>query len=466
MVTKEYLYRMFGSFWTQIWREPELLETATTAYREVFNQLERERQDLDSYLNRFDIPLAFFRHFSYLAAREEEFRQVYRKLGTFNMDEGVRLDGLDDNPPAWELPGVQAKTIAMILDHPVNPKVVWQLGQDFDYRDGVITFYQDPFNAGFMTDVRSVDGAIKRNCKFWLCNTGFDVKGISLFFNIYFGIQTPSTAYYKRLANVVWDLALEGATIGNITAYLCAVADTDIVGQDGTVEAIWVEQNRTFVATEHDIYSAPLPLMENVAMYQKVQRGDNIFSTVEIVKGSDTVDPSDFPMLHLGKEFVSVKYRGGISLENRDFVITNSHFPVGGLPDTVQKYWTDVDADMQARGLDLWKIETAGQSYPYKINPFDFIRKNVLRTNSLFIRLDRSAVPDQTVNLRLVNYLLDYMPAATTFFMYIYAGVEDEYMTSREMSDLDGAEAFLTLDVKEANIFETLEHDGAGHKLW
>ena len=465
MVTRDYLYQMFGNFWNQVWQEPSLLEAATSAYREVYNQLETERRDLDAYLNRNEIPLSFFRHFSYKAAKEEEFRPAYRRLGTFNMDAGVKLDTLEDSPNAWSL-DAGAQSIELILDKPVNPGVIWQRGQDFDFQDGVITFSKDPFASGFMSSVRSVDGEIKRTCKFWLCNTNFDIKAVSQFFSIYFGIQTATTPYYKRIANCVWDLALEGGTVGNMTAYLCAVADTDVATTDGTVQDIWNEQGRTFIATETKIYSAPLPGAASVALRQSVKRGDNIFNTVTIVRGTGTADVSQFPMLHLGREFLNVKYTGGISLENKEFIITNSHFPIGGLPDTVQKYWTDVDADMEARGLDLWQLETSGQSSPYKLNPFEFIRQNILKTNSVFIGLSRTAVPQQSVNLRLINYLLDYMPAGTTFFLYIYGETDVESLTSREMTDLDGAEAFLTLDVKETNVFETLDYNGAGHKLW
>ena len=465
MVSREYLYRMFGPFWNQVWQEPSLVETATAAFREAYNRLEGDRSRIQDNLNRFAIPLSFYRHFNYRLVREHELGQGYRPLGTFNLGEGARLGELQDFPPVWTLAMAQPTHVELLLDKPVQPTVIWQRGQEFDYADGFIHFYKNPFEAGFLSDVTSTDGVLARTCKFWMCDTKFDVRSVKDFFGVYFGVQTPTTEYYKRLVNIIWDLALEGATIRHTTAFLCALADTDVALEDGKVEAVWTENGRVYVATPNHLHSAPDVASAIVSPDDIVEMGQNLFDSVTILKGSDTIPSADFPMLHLGREFISARYEGGILLQNRSFLLTNSRFQVGGLPATVDAWWDDVEADMAARGADLWATETSGQRYPYQLNPFDFIRQHVLKTNSLFITMNRLAVPDPETNFKFLNYLLDYMPAATTFFMYIGAVLDDEPLSSLNMVDSDG-EGYQVLESLETDQPGLADTVGAKHKLW
>ena len=471
IVGRQYIYQLFVPFWNQVWNETSLMETATAAFREGWSRLETDRAAIQDNLNRFAIPLAFFRHFHYRLVKEDELARGYRTLGTFALDDGVHLDELDTRPPVWILDMPEPASVELLLTSPVRPTTIWQRGQEFDYADGKLYFYKDPFESGFLSNVTSADGVIRRTCKFWFCDTQFDVRSVKDFFAIYFGVQTPTTEYYKRLVNIIWDFALEGATTKNITAFLCALADTDTAFEDGQVQEVWTENGRVFVTTPNAIHSAPDCVSATVAVGDIVEAGQNIFDAVTIWKGTDTISASDFPMLHLGEEFLSVKYRGGILLENREFVITNSRFPVGGLPATVDSWWDDVETDMGERGLDLWAIETAGQNYPYRLNPFDFIKNSVLKTNSLFIKMNRLAVPDPEINFKFMDYLLEYMPAATTFFMHISGEIEDEDLTSWAMRDTDG-EAFHAMLVKEQaspglDEITGMEEDmEAKHKLW
>lgn len=441
IVTREYINRIFGDFWSAVWQEPSLLETMTAAYQEVFTQLECSREELEEYMAREQLPLSFFRHFRLLSVSESDLLPEYRTLGSFNLDDGVTLDSLKTAPMVYRT-SLPVDDISVIMDSPVNPTVVWQKGQEFEIIDGRnIRFFRDPVRAGFLDGAVSEGGAVVPRCRFWLCSTMADINALRDFYGVYFKLRTPSTVYYKRVVNAVWDLAVQGATLMNINRFFCAVADTDVPQLNGTVDRIWTENGRTWISTGSELCSAPSPGTATVAVGDTVTAGQNLFDTALVYKGTSEISVSDMPLIHLGSGFLSSSYTGGLVFENIEYTVTSHRFPVGGDVAVVEQFWADVETAAAADGIDLWALIKADQKYPYTVNPFDFLRRNLLKNNMFFVKFRPAAIPDPDTNLSLLGYLLDRMPTGTTFIAYADGDAGPETVDASIASDRP-AEAF------------------------
>ena len=462
-VTKEYIHQVFGDFWSVLWNEPELLETMVNSYQEIFTQLEGKRISLDDYLSRLHIPLSFFKHFRYLYLTEDRVERQYRQIGTFTMDDGVPMDAYKLSPEEYIIE-TDLTDVSLIMDRPVNPTVIWQKGQEFAVEEGKIRMFFDPIDA-FVTGVKSEDEVLIPAAKLWLVSTELDQQSLTEFFGTYFDLRTASSPYYRKVLNGIWDLAVEGATLENINKYFCAVADTDVAFESGTVQRVWDENERTWVMTDNYVHSAPGGAAAIVSVSDSVQKGQLLFDNVEVHKGTEAITPSQMPMLHAGPEMVSAKYQGGLGFENKVFEITSYRFPVRGNPETVEEFWEDVEARMLEDDVDLWTLITEDQKPPFQINPFDFVRENLYKNNTLFARMDLNTVPDRSRNLKLIGYLLNYMPAGTTFLAFAEAEVETEVLQDSGVSDRDPA-AFYVGTAPELENVQINEYINGGQKLY
>ena len=426
VIGQEYLYQLYGRFWTKVWQDQGFLDALLAGNQEAFAQLDQQADGLQDVLSRLTVPIQAYRHFQSVWLNESDMERRVLQAGSFDMDAGVDMDTSEEFPAGYLLT-VDVDDISMIMDSPINPAVVWHKGQDFTIEDRVVRLFRNPFDNGFIDGATSLDGEPDRRCRLWLCSAFTDDTALTEFYGQFVKLYTPSTAYYRRLVNAAWDLAVLGATVSAISEYLCAIADTDICKAAGTVTETWTEAERLWLLIAGIPHSAPVAATALVSVGDTVVLGQLLFNSVRLLRGTETIFASELPALHLGSGFLSSVYTGGISVENATKTITTSHFPIGGHPTTVAAFWTDVDARCTALGINLWDIETEDQPGPtYTINPFDFIREHFLKNNCFFIIFDLDIIPDPVANLGFVSLLSDYIPAGTTFIGHVSAAVPTE----------------------------------------
>jgi len=461
MTQRTELRKMFGAFWNVAWKDTEFYDALVTSMEFLFNRLERRVDELPLFLSRFDLPPKAYKETDYVRADEITLARKYLELGDFDMDAGRTLDELKYSPSIWAMPA-PSENISVITDSPVAPQVLWHRGTDFDIVDGELQVYADPFQDAFRQHIQEVDGENLKMVDLWMLDTTDDKDYLSDHYGRVIGMVTPSSNYFKRILNAVYDLLQEGATRYRLAAFIGAIVDTDVCRKAGFVEEVWAEGSRTWVSVDDVLHSCPGTGRALVSKGDAVVEGSLLFDVFDISSGREEVDPGVFPQLILGPAYLSIPSGTGLSFENASLEVDSYQFPIGGFPEDVAAFWEAAEAEATARGIDLHEAIIGDQKQPWTINPFEFIRENFLSTSTMFITLDVTVVPDQEA-LKLLRYLDEVLPAGTTYFMNVFGVFEEEDIPTCSDEDEPG---FLANDADEVDIITVTDYVKGSEKLY
>jgi uncharacterized ubiquitin-like protein YukD len=314
------------------------------------------------------------------------------------------------------------------------------------------------------------DGDPLKKCRIWLSSTETDMDALKNYFGVYFNLNVPSTLFYQRIVNNVWDLRVQGATSLNIRKLLGSIADSEVCEADGTVTDVWTENGRSWVAVGSRLYSAASPSTAIVAAEDAVLAGDLLFDTFSIYRIGDSIASTDIPAIQLDSGLLSSSYEGGLLFENRTFdldyiyasgrddvtvltqdigtdyllvstvngvqkvdvndtadlatwgIVKLPIFPIGGADESVKQYRADMAAKAFTLGIDVWEAVTRDQRNPYTINPFEFLRTNIFGSNMFFVKYKDGVISLAAPLQASVRQLIDCVPAGSTFLIFLETG--------------------------------------------
>jgi len=453
--------KMFGSFWNTAWKDEEFYNALVTSTEFLFNRLSGKVAGLPDFLSRFDIPTKAYKESDYVLVDELVLKRKPVVLGTFLMDQGRTLDELQLNPQVWAMP-TPMDNISIITDSPVKPQLMWQRGSEFDIVDGELRIYADPFQEAFKQHIRTEDGDTIKMVDLWLLDDVQESNFLADYYGRIVGMITPSDNYYKKILNAVYDLLQEGATRNRVAAFIGSILDTDVSRLAGTVEDVWDEGTRTWVAIGDELHSCPGIGRATVVVGDTVQEGSLLFDVFSIYSGRESIDPGDFPVLVLGRAFVDTLSNEGLMFENAEVETDTYRFPIGGYQEDVDAFWDAAEAQAIARGVDLQAAIIGNQHKPWVINPFEFIRSNFLAASCIFVTADLSVVPDQNA-LKLLRYLDLTLPAGTTYFMTANGIAVEDTVPLCTNDELPGA---LANDAAELDIIAMTDYVKGSEKLY
>ena len=125
-------------------------------------------------------------------------------------------------------------------------------------------------------------------------------------------------AYYKRLVNAAWNLRVDGCTLKNLRAMLCAIADADIALKAGVVQDVFSEAGRVWVRVDDDLYSGPVTSSAIVGPQASIPDGTQLFDVVQLYDPFEAIPFDEVPGLCLGNNFLGADSgSNGILVENR-----------------------------------------------------------------------------------------------------------------------------------------------------
>lgn len=462
------IFKILGEFWTRIWKEPKLVDGMGQGLARPFDQLDSQADTLQDYLSRMNIPLTFFRHWEFLEIKEEDLIVEKVKIGDITV--GQFSIGDEKVPKSWNITK-SLENCSLIVSSPINPSYIWYKGQEFTVNDGKITFYKDPFTVFDTTMTVTAEGEALKKCRIWLSSTETDMSALKDHFGVVFNLNVPSTLFYQRIVNSVWDLRVQGATSRNIRSLLAAMADAEIATGSGTVTETWTENGRAWVAVGNTLYSAASPSESIVSVNDTVNTGDMLFDTFTSYKTTDDIPSAYIPAMQLDSRFANSKYKGGLLFENKEFDleyiyasgkpgvevltqiegaddsllieteygtqnvliddITSLHlygivklpiFPIGGDDASVKQYRYDMAGKAYDLDIDIWGAVTEGQRYPYKINPFDFLVSNIFGSNIFFVKYKAGVISSSAPLQASIFQLVECVPAGSTFLLFLESG--------------------------------------------
>lgn len=424
MTNRSEIRRMFGTFWNDSWKDEDLYNALVTQTEYLLDRLTGKTAALPSFLSRFQVPTKRRENIRYLPLDQLALTRKVLTLGSFNLDQGRTLGELQTDPYTWEATTV-IEDCSFITDSPTNPDLVLERGIHFDIVDGKLSLYTDPFQQAFHQHLTIVDDEQILLSDLWMLHTRDDENYLADHYGRVIGMLTPSTEYYKRILNAVYDLLQEGATANRVNALIGSILDTDVAKVDGQVDDIWNEGERTWLVIAGKLHSCPGTNNAVVSKYDQVQTGDLIFNTFTVTPGTESIDPGDFPYLTLGPSYISTPSGYGLTFENAEIEVTDYKFPVGGDPADVDAFWANAEAQAVLRGIDLQTAIIGNQRKPYTINPFEFVRENFLSNATVFVTIDLGALPDMEA-LKLFRYLDATTPASTTYILNAFSSVDTE----------------------------------------
>jgi hypothetical protein len=284
-----------------------------------------------------------------------------------------------------------------MVDHVYGYNKILLRGSDYDYTDGRFLFYVNPatLNLPIIKETDSngnlhtyyrLFGYALQNTKVCDPVTGFE------------------SAWLNDCSDIAWDIHTNGATYYNTKQLLGKATGSVICENDGTVDTVlfngvqtkvWQEQDYKCLSVDGIVYYSKYPANINTSLnvVTTCKKGDVLFGSLVMYKGTDTVTASQVPGINVMTD------AGELTALNKANVATYKVpqkdiyiLPLEGSTEKVIKY-REICTEF-AEDDDVPFIQVPTQ----QVNPYEFVVK-VLRRG-------------RAVTVRLVADNLDYLAAA------------------------------------------------------
>lgn len=466
------LFRFLGSFWTQIFSEPEVLRGETHA---IAWQLQQLYSDMTMAISGLGIhtcvpldtelltPIILYRSRTGLSQKHVTFGDSTVFGGA------AKFDGLR---PQYYAAGVTAPagmSIAgeTILNRLFEPSVVLVNGHDYALIDGEIVFAANPFDNPLIPRrmVADANGQPDEMIAMWMTSSRYDRHSIHnaggcLFF------KTPpavSAAVYSQVIKALFEATAGGPAIRLIDSLVAAASGLPVtVEAVETVQSVGVSSGRPLVITDFGIYH----LADGLSLRSGIVAGAALPAGTPLSTATRVEDSVSSPLLWQSLPAVSIEtpgFRGGLGFVNASVPVTVSHtsetgepvvqFQIVGDATVVEDFWKRVEDRSRAENdwlsTRLWTAagltDLNGDpdfSLPLKINPLSLLMGEIMPGAILAITIDSShVVPALLSGLSSLGRLL---PAYSMTVVFLNYAAEDSL--SFDFESAQHTESFVSLD--------------------
>lgn len=342
-----------------------------------------------------------------------------------------------------------------IVDNVVNPTVSMERGVDFEIRNGSVIFPKgndplgdsSPFERYDLPElVEGPDGVKSADVEavLWASDVLIDRNYISDHLSYALGADAPSSAAVKRILNAAWSSVADGLTPELVKTLMAAMLNVPaILDETETVRDITFERDAggnaaaRIVRTDRHAYrvSMKATLLRSVRVGATLHRGDLLDETVRIYPhmnvrpGEDRYSvPArlDIPSVTLPSAILRARTEHGVYAMWGESEVRRSasspgtddrphlYFDLGGTEADVSAFWEGVWRDADASGTDLSKV-IVGK----KVSPAEFMLRNLVGANTLFVVVDRSQADDVSMmrDPMFFDMLSDAVPSAMRLFL-------------------------------------------------
>jgi hypothetical protein len=457
--------KVFGTFWTRIWKEPDLITSLTESYARTFSQCQDIADSMYKLQNLSELVLVDTFRFAEFSFEDSDLEEVQVKIGQFVLGDGTQLGDSKEDPTVYCV-ACPYSDILLIKNSPIEDDVVWVRDQDFSISEGKLYLYRDPFQEQFdISIVGDADGNINNKCTMWFMRSEKETDNLKSFFGVHIQAPYDSTPYNRSLLKDSWSLYTDGVTTNHINTLLSRLVDTDVAAADGVVTDLWTENSRSYIATAANLYSAPNTATPVVAVGDSIVKGQLLYDNLQIFTPSDPIAYTDIPAMALSSGMVAASY-AGLVFENIDTeldwtyatsdpemevvydptldsilirstttgeyslipadadrddagVVQLPTFSVKGPTDKVKSFKWSMAGNIFRNNIDLWSYLTQGQNHPYTINPFQFLRDDTFRNNMLFIKVNGDHLVTGAPVSTSIEQLVNTLPTGTSFLIFL-----------------------------------------------
>lgn len=469
------LRSVFGSFWFKVWKQPEFVETLTQSYGKMYSLLRDKSVDSTRITSIDDMPVEYDRQYSVMYFASVDVGTEYVKIGDFVIGDGTVI-GDAENPMLYTVM-CPYTDILFIQNDIINPTSILAKDKDFTLRDGKLYFRKNPATYAFKTTVTVIDGEPAALYMPWLIRTSATTDNLRYFYGEFIKTAFKSTDHYRKMLKSLWLLYVEGSTDYNMKKVMARSLDTDIAEADEIVRAVWVENNRNWVATDNHTYSAPVATTCLVAVSDVVAKGELLFSGLQFINSSESISAVDIPAIVMNPRYISVLQRS-LLFENSDLPMSWEYVSTDPTvhvldrgkqyfssdpelhivpradqvlvftdPDNLATYALMLEADARTRGVVKLPVFALGGDYQdvahYRqamarqallldvdiytalnpegnmtINPFKFLCDNIFHSKLIFIKVDPALIIDQQAFNACIKHLANTRVAGTNILIF------------------------------------------------
>jgi len=365
-----------------------------------------------------------------------------------------------------------------IVDNIVNPTVFMEQGPDKDFviRNHSIIFHKsnDPLRDGSPFDRYDIPGFDKSDpgrsdmeAVLWASDVLIDKDYISDHISYVLGADAPSSDVVKRILNAAWSSVTSGLTPELTKTLMAAMLNVPVIQteRETVVDVVSEEDGSTTVHTDAGVYriSPKATLRKEVRSGSVLVRGDLLDESLRIYPflnpgAWDLVDGiyhvplrQDIPSVVLPSAIVRANTEFGVYATWNETVVKGSgdelYFDLGGTKEDVAAFWKDVWKDAKASGRSMESI-LGGAGRP--ICPAEFLIKNLVGANTLFVVVDRSQIDDTSLmrDPMFFDMLSSVVPSAIRLFLVEHNGVGGDDKT--DLGKTSAEDAFLAAALPRA----------------
>lgn len=485
------LFGWMGRFWTEVYRDPDFVKSCMVGKGMMASQLAITGEETRRLVDRRNLPVMHRERWFPITIRESEqgrggaamFRLgatptpvlgpqnpgIFMTGRVFQLGGYVRFSDITVYPVDANIAGI----MTLLSDSPDNPTQTWTPA-DFALQHGSVVFRreQDPFTYGTpqITVELNDDGTVKdRTVTLWGMDTAFDWQYVALHLGYVLGLNTvPSTDYFKRLINAMWDSLTGSATLDNTEALAAAVYDVPVAVSSEPVVSILTQYDGTvLIVTATQAYQVVDP-DPNIVVGTVLRRGQPLTSAIQLF--SNIYNPSTLgyafrsavPAVTFPRSFFSAPLNHGLTATwDQVPVVVDGfdqngnprlRFELGGDPVDEQAFWEYFWLQCEIAGvssracfvgwIDDIVVATDGAVLGY-LSPLDYVFKMLVGANCAFLAVDRtklSALGLEAATAGRIGLIHDTIPANIHLFIIEHQTAPTEQYTLTDETDATYAE--------------------------
>ena len=313
-----------------------------------------------------------------------------------------------------------------IVDIPIisnkihNADTIWVKGIDFYINNNKIYFVNNPFDDRWNFSWKYIyeDNVVTdREVTLWLHKSKFDYYWLTNQWGYVFGLNLPSSDNYKKLINSIIDNHVIGSNSRSLLHFLSAITDVPLVKEDQEIiEDIVYFPDRIAVVTNKNVYNYHKNSNVLFSPGDVVTKDMYLTDTVRITEFKNNIYYNDFPGITISNYLLDDDYEYELFFENKNYnleiVNYNSvfhfKFPILGTPRDVQTFWNKLYTQAGSQSLLTKFYEYYGVTSI--VNPFQFIINNILRNNTIAVRIKTHLLGTNSLPLNLLQYLRYLLP--------------------------------------------------------
>lgn len=447
-----YLAGLLGNFWTEIFDGRALVYDYLRGATFQERQLDQLAVELFDSMGRQTCPVHHTDLWHYVELREDLGSAAgYLLYGSGLVYGSQPLTSLTyaygtNKDPSWKFPALtDLAGLVFLQDAVVDPFLCLTAGIDFrlDAEKHELILATNPFQDARYTPFTGDDGV--RRVRLYGFMVGLDWGYVDKVYGSVVDVRGPSSEHYKDLVNAVCDATAGGTAKDHLAAVLEAATGLPAARSDETVQYVTADATGLLIITDANVYRFPPETSAAVAVGDAVTRGQQLVTAISVYEPGDGVVPAAVTRLAANKGLLLPTIAGELVFENKQLPLsvqlnvsgfTKVTWPVGGFPDDVDAFFTE----MHARGVAAGKVvaqyldlrdapvdQPTALNLPATVNPLGLLFQNLLRYNAVVVVLQVAELGSAGLGLSRLSTLRKVVsPHTLVLVLFVLPDLSDD----------------------------------------